>query len=104
MLVNADFCLIPMVNDASIAKHIATVQHILKDAGLVHELHGYGTNIEGEWMDVMAAIEACHKALHDSGVARISTTIRVGTRTDKIQTNKNKIKAVEAVLNNLERT
>jgi len=98
MLVNADFCLIPMVNDASIAEHIARVQEILANSGLVHEMHGYGTNVEGEWQDVMQTIEQCHKALHDSGVVRISTTIRVGTRTDKVQTNKNKVLAVKSLL------
>ena len=98
MKVSADFCLIPMVDDASIAPQIASVQRILNEHGLIHNLHAYGTNVEGEWDDVMQAIKACHQYLHDHGVARISTSIRVGTRTDKSQTNQQKIEAVTKLL------
>lgn len=98
MKVTADFCLIPMTNDASIAPHIASVQHILERRGLAHSLHGYGTNVEGEWDEVMAAIKECHEVVHKAGVLRISTSIRVGTRLDKITSNQAKIESVQQLM------
>ncbi|KAI9143616.1 hypothetical protein BKA69DRAFT_1060512 [Paraphysoderma sedebokerense] len=47
-------------------------------------MHAYGTNIEGEWKDVMEAIEKCHTVLHSKhNVKRINTDLRITTRTDK---------------------
>jgi uncharacterized protein YqgV (UPF0045/DUF77 family) len=31
------------------------------------QLHANGTNIEGEWEDVMAAVKFCHERLHSAG-------------------------------------
>jgi len=55
----------------------------------------YGTNIEGEWDEVMAALNKCHEVVHQIGAPRISTTIRLGTRTDKNQSMEDKIKSVQ---------
>jgi uncharacterized protein (TIGR00106 family) len=87
-----------MGDHASIAPYIASVQTILAEHGLTHQLHAYGTNVEGDWDRVMAAIKACHELLHESGVLRISTSIRVGTRIDRSQTNQQKIEAVTKLL------
>ena len=46
-------------------------------------ISGYGTNIEGPISAVWKALERCHTAVHDMGVPRIATDIRLGTRTDK---------------------
>lgn len=51
----------------------------------LHLLHppltsGYGTNLEGPWPLVSRAIEACHERLHELGVPRIATDIRIGTK------------------------
>jgi len=61
-------------------------------------MHSYGTGVEGEWEAVMAAIGRCHEAVHAMGIGRISTSIRVGTRTDRRQTMEQKVKAVEDIL------
>ena len=59
-------------------------------------MHMYGTNIEGEWDDVMAVVKKCHQIVHEMGAPRISTTIRLGTRVDKNQTMEDKIKSVHS--------
>ena len=64
-------------------------------AGLKTVLHANGTNIEGAWDDVFAAVRRCHEVLHDMGVPRVSATLRVGTRTDKVQTLEDKVRSVE---------
>ena len=55
-------------------------------SGLDYRLHAMGTVLEGEWDEVFAAVRRCHEALHAMGVQRVSSSIRVGSRTDKPQT------------------
>ena len=93
-----DLCVVPMGVGVSVSKYIDACEKVLKDAGLKTQLHAYGTNIEGEWDDVMAAVKRCHEVVHEMGVPRISTTIRVGTRVDRTQTMSDKIKSVEEKL------
>jgi uncharacterized protein (TIGR00106 family) len=91
----ADLCVIPFNQKISVADEIAACHRVLQSFDVELQLHGYGTNIYGEWDQVFGAIKACHQALHDSGIVRISSTIKVGTRTDKEQTIGDKIQAVE---------
>ncbi len=89
-----DLCVIPMGVGVSVSEYVAACQTILKEAGLQTQLHAYGTNIEGEWDTVMAALKACHKKVHGMGAPRISTTIRLGTRVDRKQSMEDKITSV----------
>ena len=94
-----DLCVVPMGVGVSVSKYVAACEKVLKDAGLKTQLHAYGTNIEGEWDEVMAAVKKCHEVVHEMGAPRISTTIRVGTRVDRQQSMNDKIKSVENKLN-----
>ena len=78
----------------SVSSYIAECQRVLTTAGFVPRLHAYGTNIEGEWDAVFAAIRACHEAVHAMGAPRITTTIKLGTRTDRTQTIDAKVNSV----------
>ena len=98
MKVLLDFCVVPLGVGVSVSEYIAACQRVLKEAGLKHEMHMYGTNIEGEWDDVLAAVKKCHEVVHQMGAPRISTSIRLGTRTDREQTMEDKIKSVEQKL------
>src|ERR1700686_4253050 len=102
MKVIADLCVVPMGIGVSVSRDIAVCERILADAGLKTMLHAYGTNIEGEWDDVFAAIKRCHDAIHALGVPRISTNIRVGTRIDRAQTMEDKVRSVEEKLRSFE--
>jgi len=95
MKVIADICVIPIGVGVSVSKYVAACERILADAGLNPRLHAYGTNVEGEWEAVFAAFRRCHEALHEMGVPRVSTSIRLGTRTDREQTIADKIKSVK---------
>jgi len=77
--------LIPIGTDVSLSPYVAECQRILEEAGLEPELHANGTNIEGEWHTVMEAVRRCHEVLHDRGVVRINTNLKIGTRTDRPQ-------------------
>ena len=94
MKVIADFCLVPMGVGVSVSRYVAACQPVLEKAGLKTHLHAYGTNIEGEWDAVFDAVRECHEVVHRMGAPRISTTIKLGTRTDREQTMEDKIQSV----------
>lgn len=98
MDVIADICIIPLGVGVSVSKEIAVCERIFAEAGLSTTLHAYGTNVEGEWDRVFAAVKRCHEALHAAGVPRISTTMKFGTRTDRKQTMADKVRSVEEKL------
>jgi len=98
MKVHVDLCLIPMGGEVSVSAEIAACQQIFQRAGLSHQLHAFGTNIEGEWDEVMAAVKACHLRVHELGRARVTSTLKVGTRTDREQSLSDKVASVAARL------
>lgn len=94
MNVIMDLCVVPIGVGVSVSKYVAACQEVLKRAGLKYQLHAYGTNIEGDWDDVMSALKECHTTVHAMGAPRISTTIKLGTRVDRLQTMEEKIASV----------
>lgn len=98
MKVLVDLCIVPIGVGVSLSPYIAACEKVLIDAGLTISLHSYGTDIEGEWDDVFAAIKRCHEVVHAMGAPRITTTIKLGTRTDRIQTMEDKVRSVKEKL------
>lgn len=98
MKVLLDLCVVPLGVGVSVSEYIAACQRVLKESGLKYEMHMYGTNIEGEWDEVMAAVKKCHEVVHQMGAPRISTSIRLGTRIDKNQSMEDKIRSVQQKL------
>ena len=94
MNVMVDLCIVPIGIGVSLSPYIAACETVLTDAGLKTSLHSYGTNIEGEWETVFAAVKRCHEVVHEMGVPRITTTIKLGTRTDRVQTMEDKVRSV----------
>jgi len=95
MKVLIDLSVVPLGVGISLSPYVAACEKVLKDAGLATMLHGYGTNVEGEWDEVFAAVKRCHEIVHEMGAPRVSTTMRVGTRTDRSQTLADKVRSVE---------
>ena len=98
MNVILDLCIVPIGVGVSLSPYVAACEKVLAEAGLKTALHANGTNIEGEWDQVFAAIKRCHEVIHQMGAPRISTVIKLGTRTDRAQTMADKVKSVEARL------
>ncbi|WP_277058213.1 MTH1187 family thiamine-binding protein [Trichlorobacter lovleyi] len=98
MKVLVDLCVVPLGVGVSVSSYIAACEKVLSEAGLKTALHAYGTNIEGEWDAVFAAIKRCHEVVHQMGAPRITTTIKMGTRTDREQTMEDKVSSVQAKL------
>jgi len=98
MKVLVDLCIVPIGVGVSLSPYIAACEKVLTAAGLKIALHSYGTNIEGEWDDVFAAVKRCHEVVHGMGAPRITTTVKLGTRIDREQTMEDKINSVREKL------
>lgn len=95
MKLLADICIVPIGVGVSLSKYVAACERIFRDAGLNPRLHAFGTNVEGEWDAVMAALKRCHETMHEMGAPRVHTSVRCGSRTDREQTLEDKVRSVE---------
>ena len=91
MKVIADLTVIPIGVGISLSKYVAACEKVLRDANLEIKLHAYGTNIEGEWDAVFTAVRRCHEVVHEMGAPLVFTTLKIGTRTDKVPTMAGKL-------------
>jgi len=90
----ADVCVVPIGVGVSVSEYVVVCEKTFHEAGLNPQLHAYGTNVEGEWNAVMDAIKQCHERIHAMGAPRVSTSVRIGTRTDREQSMQDKIDSV----------
>ena len=97
--LSVDLCVVPIGVGVSLSPYIAACQRVIESTGLVHELGPNGTAIEGPWNDVMDCVRACHDAMHDMGVPRVYTTLKLNTRIDRHQGFHDKVEAVRRELN-----
>lgn len=95
MKVLAEVSVVPLGAGVSLSPYVAACEQVLRDAGLSPQLHAFGSNVEGEWETVMAAIKRCHEKVHEMGAPRVSTSIRVSTRVDRAQTLDDKVRSVQ---------
>ncbi|KAH8145432.1 uncharacterized protein LAJ45_10554 [Morchella importuna] len=92
----ADFCLLPLgTSSASVSRQIADVQLLMQKSGLNYSMHSAGTTVEGTWDEVTGVIGQAHSMLHEQGIVRVHTDIRIGSRTDKTENFRDKVTAVE---------
>jgi uncharacterized protein (TIGR00106 family) len=98
MRVILDVAIIPLGVGLSLSRYVAACEAIFAEAGLDPHLHPNGTNVEGEWDEVMGAVKRCHETLHEMGAPRVSTNVRIGTRTDREQTMADKLESVRSKL------
>ena len=79
----AEIQVIPIGVGVSVRKQVQRAHDLILASGLKIEQHAYGTNVEGELETILATVQRIHEVLHAEGVPRLSTAIKVGTRTDK---------------------
>ena len=87
----AEIQVIPIGVGTSVRKEVQRAHGIIKASGLKVQLHAYGTNVEGELDVVLDTIKRVHETLHAEGTVRLSTAIKLGTRTDKEPTLESKL-------------
>ncbi|KAJ5303112.1 hypothetical protein N7476_009911 [Penicillium atrosanguineum] len=83
---------------ASFSQQIADIQRLIQQSGLKYVMHATGTTLEGTWDEVSQLIGFAHTLIHQEGIARVQTDIRIQTRTDKVQPIEGHISSVEAIL------
>lgn len=98
MKIIAELSIIPLGVGISLSKYIAECERVLKNKGLVLQLHAEGTNIEGEMDVVLDAVKQCIAAVHKLGAPRLVTNLKISSRTDKAQSMQDKIKSVEELI------
>ena len=94
--VIADFQILPIGVGTSLSPYIAECEKILEEADLNARLHTMGTNLEGDWDEVIGAVKRCHEQLHNKGVKRVVTSLKLSTRVDKDQSIQSRIESVES--------
>ncbi len=94
MRVLVDLSVVPLGVGLSLSPYVAACERVLNERRLKSSLHAFGTNIEGEWDDVFAAVKRCHETMHQMGAPRVHATLRIGTRTDRAQTLEDKVRSV----------
>jgi uncharacterized protein (TIGR00106 family) len=95
MKVLADISIVPLGVGLSLSKYVAACEGVLRDARLEPKLHAFGTEVEGEWDAVMAALRQCHDVVHEMGAPRVSTTVKLSTRVDREQSLDDKVRSVQ---------
>lgn len=98
MKVIVDLCLVPIGVGVSLSPYVAACEKVLTEAGLKTQLHANGTNIEGEWDEVFAAVKVCHQVIHAMGSPRVMSILHAGTRIDRDQSMEDKVKSVQEKL------
>lgn len=79
----AEIQVIPIGAGVSVRKEVQLAHEVIKSSGLKVQLHSYGTNVEGDLDMILEAVRKVHQTLHAQGTRRLSTAIKIGTRTDK---------------------
>ena len=67
----------------SLSPYIAKAIRVLDEAGLVHETHAMGTNVEGPVEQLIAVAAKMHEAVFGDEIARVVTAIKIDDRRDK---------------------
>ncbi len=89
---------VPLGVGVSLSKYVAEALKVIEESGLEHEFHSMGTNIEGEWDEVMAVVRACHERLFAMGAPRVSTSLKISERRDKPYAMRAKVESVRKIL------
>jgi len=83
--------IIPIGEGVSVRKEVMRAHELLGSSGLNITLHANGSNLEGELSTVLSAIKSTIETLHAEGIVRLSTHMKIGTRTDKVPTMAGKL-------------
>jgi uncharacterized protein (TIGR00106 family) len=82
----------------SVSSYVAGVEKVLREAGLKNQLTAMGTIIEGDLDAILAVVRKMHEHPFTQGALRVSTSIRIDDRRDKVATIEGKMRSVEEKL------
>lgn len=92
----AEVTVLPVgTGSTSLSEYVAQLQRVLQaQPNVQFQLTSMSTIIEGELDDVFSAIRALHEAPFEQGVGRVSTSIKIDDRRDKVSTSEQKLRSV----------
>ena len=91
----AEIQVIPIGVGVSVREEVKRAHEIIKASGLEVQAHAYGTNVEGDLETILDTLKRIHETLHAEGAPRLSTAVKLGTRTDKASTLEGKLAALK---------
>lgn len=95
-MVVAEFSIFPFDKGESLSSYVARVVKIIDASGLDYTLHTMGTNLEGEYDQVMKVIRDCFLELQKD-CNRISVAIKIDYRNKPAGRIKSKTEKVEKI-------
>lgn len=95
----AEVSIVPIgTGSTSVSKYVADCIKVLEASGITYELHGMGTNIQGDLKDLLEVILKMHEEPFKAGALRVVTSIKIDDRRDKKGALKGKVEAVRSKL------
>jgi len=82
----------------SVSRYVAGVEKVLQASGLKSQLTAMGTIIEGDLDRILEVVRKMHEHPFTQGAVRVSTSIRIDDRRDKVATIEGKLRSVEEKL------
>jgi uncharacterized protein (TIGR00106 family) len=94
--VIAELKVVPLgTQTASLSKYVAAVIDVVRQAKCItYQITPMGTVIQGPLTQVLALAQEMHEVPFKMGANRVSTTISIDDRRDKLITMESKVKAV----------
>ena len=92
----AEVSVVPLgTKTASVSRYVAQAVKVLQqEKDIKYELTGMGTIIEGDLDKILAVVKKMHEATFGEGVARVSTTVRIDDRRDKVSSTASKLESL----------
>ena len=91
----AEVSVVPIgTKSTSLSSYVAGCLKVLEGSGLIYELHGMGTIIEGELKEILDVVLKMHEVPFEAGALRVVTSIKIDDRRDKEASAKAKVESV----------
>ncbi|MDY6838922.1 MAG: MTH1187 family thiamine-binding protein [Thermodesulfobacteriota bacterium] len=91
----AEISVVPIgTKSTSLSSYVAACLKVLEDSGMTYELHGMGTNIQGDLEALFEVVRKMHEVPFGRGALRVVTNIKIDDRRDKKGSAKGKVDAV----------
>ncbi len=81
MIASVSF--VPIGVGPSLSRYVARAVEIIRQSDLAHEFHAMGTNLEGDFDQIMAVVKRCDEALIEMGAPRVLIRLSLDDRRDK---------------------
>ncbi|WP_432664625.1 MTH1187 family thiamine-binding protein [Wukongibacter baidiensis] len=95
-----EFTIVPLgTKDTSLSKYVADCHKVLEEVeDIKYQLTPMGTIVEGDLDQILETIRKMHEVPFKNGALRVSTSIKIDDRRDKVSSMDGKVKSVQEKL------